>query len=61
MADDLSVSRVPEAPRDGGKPNTNARGKRRPAPSRPAAAAPPATKDEAPGETSSEHRLDLLV
>ena len=59
MADELSVSRVSDTPRDGGKPNGGARGKRRPAPPRPAA--PPAAKDDPTTEAPTERKLDLLV
>ena len=72
MADDLSVSRVVDTSRDGGK--QNAPGKRRPARPKPAAASTPRTpavppasgepaaaNDETPRETESSGGLDLLV
>jgi hypothetical protein len=58
MADDLSVSRVTEALRDGDKPRTGGRRKRRPPP----APAPPAGAAEPPaGDTPPEKHVDLLV
>ena len=59
MADDLSVSRVAEPIRDGGKPRAGKRDKRRATATK--AAPGSTTPEDPPGEAPGDRHVDMLV